>query len=57
MGSKSHEVATTHPLMREPEALYRRDVDAIAAFFARRTRDPQAVADLTAETFAQAISS
>jgi RNA polymerase sigma-70 factor (ECF subfamily) len=41
----------------EFERLYRAHVDAITAFFARRSGDPQAVADLTAETFVQVITS
>jgi RNA polymerase sigma factor (sigma-70 family) len=41
----------------EFERLYRAHVDMITAFFARRTADPQAVADLTADTFVRAITS
>ena len=41
----------------EFELLYRAQVDAITAYFARRSSDPQTVADLTAETFVQAIAS
>jgi RNA polymerase sigma factor (sigma-70 family) len=41
----------------EFEALYRAHVKQITAFFARRARDPQAVADLTADTFVAAIGS
>jgi RNA polymerase sigma-70 factor (ECF subfamily) len=41
----------------EFERVYRANVDAVTAFFARRTADPQAVADLTADTFAAAITS
>jgi RNA polymerase sigma-70 factor (ECF subfamily) len=39
------------------EAAYRANVGDITAFFARRCADPQSVADLTSETFAQAIAS
>jgi RNA polymerase sigma factor (sigma-70 family) len=39
------------------EAIYRAQVKPITAYFARRARDPHAVADLTAETFVEAISS
>jgi RNA polymerase sigma-70 factor (ECF subfamily) len=42
----------------EPEAFavfYRRHVDALLAYFARRTRDAELAADLTAETFAAAL--
>ncbi len=35
---------------------YRRRVDAVLAFFLRRTRDRELAADLTAETFAAALS-
>jgi RNA polymerase sigma-70 factor (ECF subfamily) len=43
----------------EPEAFavfYRRHVTALLAYFARRTRDAELAADLTAETFAQALT-
>jgi RNA polymerase sigma factor (sigma-70 family) len=39
------------------EQLYRSQVDVITAYFARRSADPQSVADLTADTFVQAIVS
>lgn len=39
------------------EALYRSEVAAVTAFFARRSRDPQTVADLTADTFMEAMKS
>lgn len=39
------------------ERLYRAQVDAVTAFFARRSADPQIVADLTADTFVQVIVS
>ncbi len=38
-------------------ALYRRHAQDILRFFARRTLDPEAAAELTAETFAQAFAS
>jgi DNA-directed RNA polymerase specialized sigma24 family protein len=41
----------------EFEALYRANVAAVIAYFARRSADPQTVADLTADTFVQAITS
>ena len=44
----------------DPEAfgaLYRRHAEDILRFFARRTLDPEAAAELTAETFAQAFAS
>jgi RNA polymerase sigma-70 factor, ECF subfamily len=37
------------------ELFYTRHVDGILAFFARRTRDAELAADLTAETFAAAL--
>jgi RNA polymerase sigma-70 factor (ECF subfamily) len=39
------------------EALYRSQVGPVLAFFARRSRDPQTVFDLTSETFLEAIRS
>lgn len=41
----------------EFERIYRANVDAVTAFFARRSVDPQTVADLTADTFVRAITS
>jgi RNA polymerase sigma factor (sigma-70 family) len=41
----------------EFEALYRANVAAVTAYFARRSADPQTVADLTADTFVQVITS
>lgn len=43
-------------LAAEFEAVYRANVAAITAFFARRSRDPHLVADLTSETFVDAIT-
>jgi RNA polymerase sigma factor (sigma-70 family) len=40
----------------EFERLYRANVDAVTAYFARRTADPQLVADLTADTFVEVIT-
>jgi RNA polymerase sigma factor (sigma-70 family) len=37
--------------------LYRRHADDLLRYFARRTLDPEAAAELTAETFAQAFAS
>jgi len=39
------------------EELYRGEVRAVTSFFARRTRDPETVADLTADTFVEAMRS
>jgi RNA polymerase sigma factor (sigma-70 family) len=38
------------------EAFYLRHVETLLGFFARRTRDPELAADLTAETFAAALA-
>jgi RNA polymerase sigma-70 factor, ECF subfamily len=43
--------------LAEFEAVYRANVAGVTAFFARRCGEPQAVADLTSETFVQAIGS
>jgi RNA polymerase sigma-70 factor, ECF subfamily len=45
------------PATAEFERIYRAQVDAVTAFFARRSADPQTVADLTADTFVQVIIS
>jgi RNA polymerase sigma factor (sigma-70 family) len=39
------------------EVLYRAQVAAVMSFFARRSREPQAVFDLTADTFLEAMRS
>jgi len=39
------------------ERLYRANIAAVTAYFARRSADPQVVADLTADTFVAAITS
>ena len=39
------------------EHVYRANIDAVTAYFARRSTDPQTVADLTADTFVEAITS
>lgn len=41
----------------EFERLYRSNFAAVTAYFARRTTDPQTVADLTSDTFVAAITS
>jgi RNA polymerase sigma-70 factor (ECF subfamily) len=54
------EQATPRPTggrLDEFEALYRAEVTGITAFFARRSRNAQEVADLTADTFTEAICS
>lgn len=40
----------------EFERVYRANVDAVNAYFARRTADPQLMADLTADTFVEVIT-
>ena len=42
---------------RSFELFYRRHFESLLGFFARRIRDPELAADLTAETFAAALSS
>jgi RNA polymerase sigma-70 factor (ECF subfamily) len=41
----------------EFEVVYRENIGPVTAFFARRCRDPQQVADLTSQTFVEAIKS
>jgi RNA polymerase sigma-70 factor (ECF subfamily) len=41
----------------EFERIYRDNIDVVMGFFARRTTEPQTVADLTADTFVAAITS
>jgi RNA polymerase sigma factor (sigma-70 family) len=38
------------------ERIYREELGSVSAYFARRSFDPQIVADLTSETFAKAIA-
>jgi RNA polymerase sigma factor (sigma-70 family) len=42
--------------VRSFELFYRRYFEVVLGFFARRTRNPEMAADLTAETFAAALS-
>jgi len=51
------ESGPTDGAVAEFEALYRANVVAVTAYFARRSAEPQTVADLTADTFVQAITS
>lgn len=44
-------------LIPEFEALYRSTFPLLTGYFGRRVRNPQIVADLTAETFAEAMAS
>lgn len=41
----------------EFEGVYRSNIAAVTAFFARRYSEPQTVADLTSQTFVEAVSS
>jgi RNA polymerase sigma factor (sigma-70 family) len=41
--------------LEEFEQMYLRNVDVLMGYFARRCGDPQAVADLTSETFVRAV--
>ncbi|HJS94445.1 MAG TPA: sigma-70 family RNA polymerase sigma factor [Solirubrobacteraceae bacterium] len=49
--------APPEPALNDFEAVYRANVAGITAFFARRCGEPQAVADLTSETFVEAVGS
>jgi RNA polymerase sigma factor (sigma-70 family) len=51
------EVSVNRLSRLEFEAVYRENVRPLTAFFARRSRDPQQVADLTSQTFVEAIKS
>jgi RNA polymerase sigma factor (sigma-70 family) len=51
------ESGPTDGALAEFEVLYRTNVAAVTGYFARRTAEPQTVADLTADTFVQAIMS
>ncbi|MEH1125023.1 RNA polymerase sigma factor [Micromonospora sp. CPCC 206061] len=44
-------------LLVEFETVYRANFGVVTAFFARRSTDPQTIADLTSDTFVQAIVS
>src|SRR5580658_6242184 len=54
MRARSRGRPPTSPL-EEFEQVYRRNVDVLMGYFARRCRDPQTVADLTSETFVRAV--
>ncbi len=49
----SSAVVSADAAVAEFEVVYRANVAGVAAFFARRCREPQVVADLTSETFVQ----
>ena len=52
----AREEATGGGAIADFERLYRANVDAVMAYFARRSRDPHVVADLTADTFVEVIA-
>jgi RNA polymerase sigma-70 factor (ECF subfamily) len=56
MGTRAGERPAGTGAAAEFERLYRANVDAVTAYFARRTVDPQVVADLTADTFVAVIT-
>jgi RNA polymerase sigma factor (sigma-70 family) len=53
----AREPAAGEGAIAEFEQLYRANVDAVTAYFARRSADPHVVADLTADTFVAVITS
>ena len=53
----AREEATGGGAIADFERLYRANVDAVMAYFARRSRDPHVVADLTADAFVAVIAS
>lgn len=50
-------VRSARPSSLDFGIVYRANADAVTAFFARRSSDPQVVADLTSQTFVEAIAS
>jgi RNA polymerase sigma factor (sigma-70 family) len=56
-GAGAGEGTVSEGATAEFERLYRANVEAVMAYFARRSRDPQVVADLTADTFVAVIAS
>ena len=51
------EVSRQHKPLADFEAIYRSNVGSVTAYFARRCREPQDVADLTSETMLRAAGS
>jgi RNA polymerase sigma factor (sigma-70 family) len=51
-----HDSGPADGAVAEFEVLYRANVAVVTAYFARRSADPHAVADLTADTFVQALT-
>ena len=54
--SRDIRAAPDSSALAEFERLYRVNVDAVMAYFARRCGEPQTVADLTSETFVRAAA-
>ncbi|HXO09422.1 MAG TPA: hypothetical protein VN880_15380 [Solirubrobacteraceae bacterium] len=52
-----HEVSVNGARRLEFEAVYRENIGLVTAFFARRCRDPQQVADRTSQTLVEATKS
>ncbi|HEY5318284.1 MAG TPA: sigma-70 family RNA polymerase sigma factor [Solirubrobacteraceae bacterium] len=52
--SRDTNLATSDSALAAFEEIYRRNVDVVMAYFARRCAEPQTVADLTSETFVRA---
>jgi RNA polymerase sigma factor (sigma-70 family) len=50
------ERSPSSPAREEFERVYRRNIDVLTRYFARRCREPQTVADLTSETIVRAVS-
>jgi RNA polymerase sigma factor (sigma-70 family) len=57
MSAPAASPARSDPAVAGFEVIYRANVAGVTGFFARRCGDPQLVADLTSETFVQAIGS
>jgi RNA polymerase sigma factor (sigma-70 family) len=57
LNAKETVPAVSSPAGLEFATVYRDNVGRLSAFFARRCRDPQMVADLTSQTFVEAITS
>src|ERR1700677_584291 len=54
VSTRSREGPPTSPLEKF-EQVYLRNVDVLMGYFARRSREPQTVADLASETFVRAM--
>src|ERR1700733_4519239 len=54
---KREALAVGGPARLDFASVYRENIGPVSGFFARRCRDPQQVADLTSQTFVEAIKS